>query len=200
VNDIADHLAKIAQKEAIQYEPDALQLIATKADGGLRDALSIFDQIVNFSGRNVTYPAVLDNLNVLDHEYYFRVGDCINNADSAGVLVLFSEILEKGFEPYNFLSGLSEHFRNLLVGRDKATFDLLELAEGVRKRYIQQSKNIKSSVLLNAFNLCQEAEQKYRGATNPRLLIELLLLKLVHLPSALEVVLNEAPGVKKKAE
>lgn len=198
VKDIAGRLQLIADKENIAYEPDALQLIGLKADGALRDGLSIFDQIVNFSNRNITYEIVLENLNILDYDYYFRVIDAMKAGDHGALLLLFDEVIGKGFDAYSFLSGLVEHFRNLMVGQDPRTLDLLEVTSGVRKRYAEQAKMFPPSLLLNAFNLASETEQKYRSVTNARLLVELLLVKLAHLRSAVETAEISA-GVKKKS-
>ncbi|MEO6850555.1 MAG: DNA polymerase III subunit gamma/tau, partial [Mucilaginibacter sp.] len=127
VEDMARHLASIAEKEQISYEADGLHIIAQKADGGLRDALSMFDQIVSFSDGNVTYRTVIDNLNILDYDYYFSIIDSLLKEDTAGTLLLFDEILSKGFDGSHFISGLSEHFRNLLVSKDTVTLKLLEV-------------------------------------------------------------------------
>lgn len=198
VEDIAKRLEYIAKEEEIQYEQEALHLIALKADGGLRDALSIFDQIVNFSNRNVQYSIVLENLNVLDYDYYFQVIDSMIDGDHGKVLTLFNSILEKGFDSYSFLSGILEHVRNLLIGQDIRTLDILDVAPSVKQRYIDQSKTFPATLLLNVFNLIAEAEQKYRTVNNTRLLVELTLIKLVHLPTALNVVIESTDPIKKK--
>ncbi|MCS6904324.1 MAG: DNA polymerase III subunit gamma/tau [Bacteroidia bacterium] len=188
VEGITQQLKQIAEQENIQYQIDALQLIALKAEGGMRDALSIFDQLTNFSNRNITYEVVLSNLNILDAECYFRLLDYMKQKDHAAALLLFNEILEKGFEPFNFLIGLLEHFRNLLVGKQTSTFELLEVTENYKERYKQQAKNFSETLLLNAFQLCSEAELRYKTTSNTRLLIELLLIKLVHLGSVIDLV------------
>jgi DNA polymerase-3 subunit gamma/tau len=188
IEGITKQLELIAQQENIQYERDGLQLIAMKAEGGMRDALSIFDQLTNFSNRNITYEVVLSNLNVLDADYYFRLLEYMKQKDHSAALLLFNEIIEKGFETFNFLIGLIEHFRNLLIGKQTATFDLLEVTESQKKRYAQQAKTFSDTLLLNAFQLCTDTEFKYKSSSNPRLLIELLLIKLVHLGSAIDLV------------
>jgi len=184
VEDMAAHLAGIAQKEGISFEPDALHIIAQKADGGLRDALSMFDQIVSFSDSKVTYRNVIDNLNILDYDYYFSIIDSLLKEDTAGTLVLFDEILSKGFDGSHFISGLSEHFRNLLVSKDVSTLKLLEVSEGIKAKYLQQSQASSVSFLLSALNLANQCELSYKLSKNQRLQVELALLKMCHLPSA----------------
>lgn len=187
VDDMANRLQWICENEGITAEYDALQLIGLKADGALRDALSIFDQIVNFSGGHITYDTVLDNLNILDYDYYFKVLDCMAHQDHAQALLLLNDIIHKGFEPINFLTGLVEHFRNLLVAYEPSTILLLETSEKVKEQYRTQTRLLPPNVLMNAFNLASEAETRIRNATQPRLTVELLLLKLTHLPQALHV-------------
>jgi DNA polymerase-3 subunit gamma/tau len=184
VEDMASHLASIAQKENISYEDDGLHIIAQKADGGLRDALSMFDQIVSFSGGKVTYKTVIDNLNILDYDYYFSLTDGLMNEETSKTLLIFDEILSKGFDGSHFINGLSNHFRNLLVGKDAATLKLLEVSDGVRQRYLQQSQQATGSFLLSALNIANQCEINYRLSKNQRLQVELALLKMCHLPSA----------------
>jgi DNA polymerase-3 subunit gamma/tau len=188
VNEIADYLKTIAERETVAYEYDALQLIALKADGGMRDALSIFDQMVNFSRRNVSYTSVLENLNVLDYDYFFKVIDGMKAGNHTALLLLLNEVIDRGYEGHSFLSGLLEHFRNLLVAADPATVELLELNEQARKRYLQQASTLPPGILLHAFHLCSVAEAQYKTANNARLLIELLLFKLAHLTEAFDLV------------
>jgi DNA polymerase-3 subunit gamma/tau len=183
VDDMAGHLANIAQKENITYENDGLHIIAQKADGGLRDALSMFDQIVSFSGGNVTYRSVIDNLNILDYDYYFSVTDKLLSEDSAQTLLLFDEILGKGFDGAHFISGLSEHFRNLLVGKDASTIKLLEVSETIKARYLQQSQAASVSFLLSAMNIANQCDISYKLSKNQRLQVELALLKMSNLLS-----------------
>lgn len=187
VEDMAGHLAGIAQKENIGYEPDGLHIIAQKADGGLRDALSMFDQIVSFSGGQVTYRSVIDNLNILDYDYYFTVTDKLLAEDSAQSLLLFDEILSKGFDGAHFISGLSEHFRNVLVGKDAATIKLLEVSESIKARYLQQSQAASVSFLLSAMNIANQCDISYKQSKNQRLQVELALLKMSHLQSVFNV-------------
>src|SRR3954470_18313213 len=183
VDDISGLLSKIAEREQISVEADGLHIIAQKADGGLRDALSMFDQIVSFSGGNVTYRSVIDNLNILDYDYYFSVTDKLLGEDSAQTLLLFDEILGKGFDGAHFISGLSEHFRNLLVGKDTSTIKLLEVSEGIKAKYLQQSQAANVSFLLSAMNIANQCDLNYKLSKNQRLQVELALLKMCHLPS-----------------
>ncbi|WP_158995513.1 DNA polymerase III subunit gamma/tau [Mucilaginibacter sp. L196] len=207
VEDMANHLASIAKKEDISYEPDGLHIIAQKADGGLRDALSMFDQIVSFSGGNVTYRSVIDNLNILDYDYYFNVTDSLLKEDTANTLLLFDEILNNGFDGAHFISGLSEHLRNLLVGKDAATLKLLEVSEGIKTKYLQQSQASTVSFLLSAMNIANQCDLSYKLSKNQRLQVELALLKMCHLVSAFNLAttpLNTMPSpegqLKKKPD
>lgn len=207
VEDMANHLASIAQRESISYEADGLHVIAQKADGGLRDALSMFDQIVSFSGGNVTYRAVIDNLNILDYDYYFNVTDSLLKEDTANTLLLFDEILNNGFDGAHFISGLSEHLRNLLVGKDAATLKLLEVSEGIKAKYLQQSQASTVSFLLSAMNIANQCDLSYKLSKNQRLQVELALLKMCHLVSAFNLAatpINAMPSpegqLKKKPD
>ncbi|MDB4924051.1 DNA polymerase III subunit gamma/tau [Mucilaginibacter sp.] len=183
VDDMAHHLASIAQKESIKYEVDGLHIIAQKADGGLRDALSMFDQIVSFSDANVTYRSVIDNLNILDYDYYFSITDSLLGENTAKTLLCFDEILTKGFDGAHFISGLSEHFRNLLVTKDASTLKLLEVSEGIKAKYLQQSQAANVSFLLSAMNIANQCDLNYKLSKNQRLQVELALLKMCHLLS-----------------
>ncbi|MGZ3766529.1 MAG: DNA polymerase III subunit gamma/tau [Mucilaginibacter sp.] len=202
VDDMAAHLASIANKESITYEPDGLHIIAQKADGGLRDALSMFDQIVSFSNGNVTYRTVIDNLNILDYDYYFSIIDSLLKEDTAGTLLLFDEILAKGFDGSHFISGLSEHFRNLLVSKDTTTLNLLEVSEGIKAKYLQQSQASSVSFLLSALNIANQCDLSYKLSKNQRLQVELALLKMCHLPSAFNMLTAPAAemSVRQPAE
>ncbi len=206
VEDMAGHLSLIAQKENISYEVDGLHIIAQKADGGLRDALSMFDQIVNFSGSNVTYRSVIDNLNILDYDYYFNVTQSLLTEDTAKTLLIFDEILSHGFDGSHFISGLTEHFRNLLVGKDVETLKLLEVSEGIRKKYVEQSQAATVSFLLSAMNIANQCDLNYKLSKNQRLQVELALLKMCHITAALNLANtplnnNQPEGqVKKKPE
>src|SRR6201746_820941 len=183
VDDMAGHLANIAQKESITYEPDGLHIIAQKADGGLGDALSMFDQIVSFSDGNVTYRTVIDNLNILDYDYYFNITDSLLTENTAKTLLFFDEILTKGFDGAHFISGLSEHFRNLLVTKDASTLKLLEVSEGIKSKYLEQSQTGSVSFLLSAMNIANQCDISYKLSKNQRLQVELALLKMCNLQS-----------------
>lgn len=185
------HLASIAEKEGVKAEPDALHIIAEKADGALRDALSIFDQMVSFSGGNLTYESVINNLNILDYDYYFRTVQMANNGDSAGLLLLLDEVLRKGFDTHLYLGGLCDHIRNLLICKDPQTMNLLEVAETAAQRYVEQSKELSASYLFNALQLMGQYDSSYKTARNQRLHVELALLKLANLNRALQLALEE---------
>lgn len=184
VEDMANHLASIAQKESIGFENDGLHIIAQKADGGLRDALSMFDQIVSFSGGTVTYRSVIENLNILDYDYYFNVTDSLLGENTTKTLLLFDEILSNGFDGAHFITGLSGHLRNLLVAKDAATLKLLEVSEGIRQKYLQQSQQASTSFLLSAMNIANQCDLSYKLSKNQRLQVELALLKICHLQAA----------------
>lgn len=204
VKDIADHLGKVAEKEDLQYEPEALHLIAQKADGALRDALSMFDLVVTFSSdRSLTYKAVIDNLNVLDYEYYFKVTDMLIQEQIHDVLLVFDEILKHGFDGHQFIIGLSEHLRNLLVCRDKITVQLLEVAENVQAKYLAQAQKTSPSFLISALNIINQADINYKSSKNQRLHVEMALIKLCYINSALHFSQNPSipeREAKKKTE
>lgn len=181
VKDIADHLAAIASKEEITADPEALHMIAQKADGALRDALSIFDQIVTFSGTNLTYKHVIDNLNILDYDYFFRIVDFAQQEDIPSSLLLLNDIYEKGFDGHNFLIGLASHYRNLLVCKDIRTAQLLEVGESVEQRYTDQAKQIENQLILRALAVISKADVDYKSSKNQRLLIEMTLMQLCSL-------------------
>src|SRR5690606_23594038 len=156
VVDMANHLASIAEKEGVSHDADGLHMIAQKADGGLRDALSMFDQIVSFSNKQVSYQAVIDNLNILDYEYYFRLTDSILQEDAPSALLILDEILAHGFEGSHFISGLSSHFRDLLVAKAPVTLKLLDTSDTIRQRYLQQSREVSPGILLSALNIANQ--------------------------------------------
>lgn len=198
VDDIAEHLAGIAAKEQVDYDTDGLHLIAQKADGGLRDALSMFDQIVSFSNKKVTYKAVIDNLNILDYDYYFKLTDAILAADIAQTLLIFDQILSQGFDGNHFITGLASHLRNLLVGKDAATLKLLEVSEGIRQKYLEQSKITSASFLVSGLNITNQCDLNYKLSKNQRLQVELALIKLSHLPSALNLASHQPQQAEQK--
>ena len=181
VEDTVNHLSYVASKEGITAEPEALNVIAMKADGGMRDALSIFDQVVSFTGGNITYKSVIDNLNVLDYEYYFRLTDCFLENKVSDALLLFNDILNKGFDGSHFITGLSSHFRDLLVGKDPVTLALLEVGASIRQRYQEQAQKCPLPFLYRAMKLCNECDLNYRISKNKRLLVELTLIQVAQL-------------------
>ena len=181
VEDTVNHLSYVASKEGISAEPEALNVIAMKADGGMRDALSIFDQVVSFTGGNITYKSVIDNLNVLDYEYYFRLTDCFLANKVSDALLLFNDVLNKGFDGSHFITGLSSHFRDLLVGKDPVTLPLLEVGASIRQRYQEQAQKCPLPFLYRAMKLCNECDLNYRISKNKRLLVELTLIQVAQL-------------------
>ena len=181
VEDTVQHLAYVASKENITAEPEALNVIALKADGGMRDALSIFDQVVSFTGGHITYKSVIENLNVLDYEYYFRLTDCFLENKVSDALLLFNDVLNKGFDGSHFITGLSSHFRDLLVSKDAATLALLEVGAGIRQRYQEQAQKCPLPFLYRAMKLCNDCDMNYRASKNKRLLVELTLIQVAQL-------------------
>jgi DNA polymerase III subunit gamma/tau len=201
VSDITNHLSGIAVKESIQAEIEALHLIAQKADGALRDALSIFDLIVTFSdGNKITYKSTVENLHILDHDYYFKITDDLVAEKISQVLLTFDEILAKGFDGHNFIVGLAEHFRNLLVTKDPVTVKLLQVSEHTQKRFIEQSSATPLSFLMTGLNILTQADVNYKASKNTRLLVELALMKLAYINRLVTTPSEAAPenGAKKK--
>lgn len=178
VSDMVDYLQFVAQKEGISVEAEALNVIAQKADGGMRDALSIFDQVVSFTGGNIRYDNVIENLNVLDYEYYFRLTDCFLTNRIGESLLIFNSILNKGFEGSHFITGLASHFRDLLVSKDPATLTLLEVGTAIQNRYQEQAQKCPVQFLYQAMKLCNDCDLNYRVSKNKRLLVELTLIQL----------------------
>ncbi len=205
VEDMANHLASIAVKENVKFDADGLHLIAQKADGGLRDALSMFDQIVSFSNRELSYQAVIDNLNILDYDYYFKLTDQLLTQDTAGALLLFDEILNNGFDGNHFITGLASHLRNVLICKDAATVKLLEVSETIKQKYLEQAKKSPASFLISGLNIANQCDLNYRISKNQRLQVELTLIKISHLAQALQLSQSEnvqqmADQLKKKPE
>ncbi|MDR2284006.1 MAG: DNA polymerase III subunit gamma/tau, partial [Sphingobacterium sp.] len=190
VEDMSNHLASIAKKEDITFEIDGLHVIAQKADGGLRDALSMFDQIVSFSNRNLTYQAVIENLNILDYDYYFNLVEAIKKEDAAEALLILDNVLNRGFDGGHFIAGLSGHLRNLLITKEPKTLKLLEVSENVKKRYLEQSSSLSSGLLLSALNIANQCEISYKTSKNQRLQVELALLKMCHIATAIQLGIN----------
>ncbi len=178
IEDIVGRLMYVAKNEGITAAEEALHIIGQKADGALRDALSIFDQIVSLSGKTITYKDVIENLNVLDYEYYFKCVDAALIGDVSSVLLTFNEVLEKGFDGHNFISGLNSHFRDLLVSKDESTLSLLEATPAIKKRYLQQTGNCPIDFLFKALEIGNNCDLNYKTSKNPRLHIELSLIRL----------------------
>jgi DNA polymerase-3 subunit gamma/tau len=181
VADTVAHLQFVADKEGVKAEPEALNVIAQKSDGGMRDALSIFDQMVSFSEGNISYKSVIENLNVLDYEYYFKLVTGFLNNDIVTSLLIFNEILNKGFEANNFISGLSSHFRDLLVCKDAKTIPLLEVGASIGNAYKQQAESCSNDFLFDALKICNDCDMDYRLSKNKRLLVEITLIRLCQL-------------------
>lgn len=178
VQDIKQYLYKIAEGENVKVEDDALHIIAQKADGALRDALSIFDRVVSFSGNNLTREAVASNLNVLDHEVYFEITNLLLENKIPEVLIAFNDILSKGFEGHHFINGLASHFRDLLVAKDPATLQLLEVGDRTKKQYLEQAKKSDLRFLMQAIDMANQCDLNYKTSKNQRLLVELSLMKI----------------------
>jgi DNA polymerase-3 subunit gamma/tau len=197
IKDMVEHLKKIAIKENVKVDNESLHLIAEKADGGLRDCLSLFDQMVSYCNGDISYEKAVENLNILDRDYYFKITTSILEQSISDVLNYYDEILNKGFEGQLFLNGLSEHFRNLMVCKDKATTHLLDVGESHKSKYETQSKLTDLSFLLNALNINNQFDVDYKNSKNPRLHIELALMKLCHIRSQINnaITLEE---IKKK--
>jgi DNA polymerase-3 subunit gamma/tau len=193
IKDMADHLANVAQKEGVSADYQALELIAQKADGGLRDALSMFDLNVTFAaGNELTYKSVLDNLHILDYDYYFRMTDFLYSGDISGALLLYNEVLEKGFDGHQFVVGLNEHFRNLMVSKDPQTVKLLQVAESTQKRYLEQSGKLPLGYILSSLSVGSHLDINYKSAKNQRLHVEIGLMKLSQIQNVLN--LSELSG------
>lgn len=198
LQDTVDHLENIAKKEHIQTQETALQLIAQKSEGCMRDALSILDKIVSFTNGEVTYETTIGHLNILDADYYFKLIDCMLNQDLAGAMLLYDDIDKKGFEGDTALTGFSEFIRNLLICKDERVAGLLEVVETFKHRYAETARRTEAGYLVSALNILNEAEINYRSARNKRLHVELALIKLCYLQQALEITANGAVVNKKK--
>lgn len=181
VEDTVAHLAYVASQEGITAEPEALNVIALKADGGMRDALSIFDQVVSFTGGHITYKSVIENLNVLDYEYYFKLTGFFLENKISDALLLLNDVLNKGFDGSHFITGLSSHLRDLLVSKDPATLPLLEVGASIRERYQAQAQQCPLPFLYRAMKLCNDCDLNYRASKNKRLLVELTLIQVAQL-------------------
>ena len=181
IGDMVEYMLFIASSENITTEPEALNIIAQKADGGMRDALSVFDQVVSFTAGNITYKAVIENLNVLDYDYYFRLTGAILSGDVRVCLLILNEILGKGFDGQNIIIGLTNHFRDLLVCKDAATLVLFEIGASIRQRYKEMAARCEDKFLFKAIALCNQCDLDYRNSLNKRLLLELTLIRLCQL-------------------
>ncbi|MFO7656498.1 MAG: DNA polymerase III subunit gamma/tau [Bacteroidales bacterium] len=210
INDIVGHLENIAKSENVSFEPDALNIIAQKADGGMRDALSIFDMLASFTANDITYKKVIDNLNVLDYNYYFRLTDMFLSGDVGEVMLMFDKILREGFDAQNFLGGLSKHFRDLLVCKDEKTLILLEVGSSIQQQYKAQAATTSADFLFRALEVANECDLSFKASRNQRLLVELALIKLCSIAEEkknlknfeteeiVKVVLEEVPQIKKE--
>ncbi len=198
IDDIARQLEFVAKNEHIETEYDALHVIAQKADGAMRDALSIFDQIVSFAGNQVTYKAVVENLNVLDYDYFFSMTDHILAGDTTQILLLYNEIINKGFEGSHFISGFSSHLRNLLMCKDPKTVMLMDVGETVKQKYLEQAKQCQPSFLIRALDLSNSCDISYRNSNNKRLHVELCLLRITALLQAGETTSQPAAQPKQQ--
>ncbi|QQS51405.1 MAG: DNA polymerase III subunit gamma/tau [Bacteroidota bacterium] len=178
IKDTVDFLSAIAQKEKIEYELEAFNIIAQKSDGAMRDALSVFDQVVSFSNGKVTYQGVIDNLNILDYEYYFTLTDAFLAGDVSKSLVVFDEILRNGFDSHNFINGLSSHLRDLLVCKAETTVQLLEVGDSIREKYLAQAARCDQAFLFDVLEYCSDADINYKASKNQRLHIELCLVRI----------------------
>ena len=187
VQDMSEHLALIAKDQDVEVEDDALHIIAQKADGGLRDALSIFDRIASFAEGKIVYQNVIDALNILDYDYFFKATDALLAQDTSESLLLFDKVLQKGFEGDNFVNGLCSHFRNLLVCKHPETLTLLDVTQGLKERYQTQANLSPSSFLLSALNVANQCEINYKTSKNKRLQVELALLKMCFINQAIEM-------------
>ncbi len=198
VADMVKHLQSICEQEGIEASKDALHIISQKADGALRDSLSIFDRIVSFSGKKISYEDVIENLNVLDYDYFFKIVDALLEEDIAKVMLTFDDISRKGFEPDIFINGLAEHIRNLLVCKDEQTLALLEVSDSLIERYQSQATLTPSSLLLTALNICNECDVNYKLARNKRLHVEMAIIKMTHINRVVELARSPQQGIEKK--
>jgi len=198
--DIAAHLAEICKKEGIKADPDALHIIAQKSDGGLRDALSMFDRLVAFSDNELTYKVAVENLDILDYDYFFKATDAMLSENVQEVIRLFDQVLQRGFEGDQFMNGLSSHFRDLLMAKDPVTLYLLDVGEDLKKRYADQAKMVPESFILSAIEISNECDLNYKNAKNRRLHVELALIKMTFIQRAfqLEEKKNNIPELASK--
>ncbi len=200
VKDTVEYLSYVAGKEQIEAEKDALNIIAQKSDGSLRDALSFFDQIVSFNGKKISYKASIENLNVLDYDYYFKITDLILDNNLSESLIIFNEVLENGFDGHHFITGLSSHYRDLMVCKDTDTIELLEVGSNIKQKYLKQSENCNLPFLLKALEISNTTDLSYRGSKNKRLQVELALMKMCTITNEPEPSLKEKKNLDKLSD
>jgi len=200
VNDMVEYMQFVAKEEKIKADPDALTVIANKADGAMRDALSIFDQMVNFAGTSFGYKEVIENLNVLDYDYYFRITEAFLQNNLIESLMIFNEILENGFDGHHFITGLSSHFRDLLVCKDPVTVQLLEVGATIAENYLKQSKHCPVDFLYRALDICTATDISYKNSNNQRLHVELALFKMCQITGKIEIPDKPAQKTTKPEE
>ncbi|MGI4735524.1 MAG: DNA polymerase III subunit gamma/tau [Janthinobacterium lividum] len=200
VDDIREHLRYVANSEHVTADDDALHLLAQKADGGLRDALSMFDQQVTFAGNNLTYKEVVQNLHILDYDYYFRLVDALLRENLSAALLLLDSVMQQGFDLHNFVVGTAEHLRGLLVCKDPVTVQLLEVSDNIRQQYVRQAQAAPLPFLLSALNLVSQCDREFKQAKNQRLHVELTLMKLAYLNGAVQFVRDLTPAAKGEAK
>ena len=198
VDDIREHLRYVANSEGVVADDDALHLLAQKADGGLRDALSMFDQQVTFAGNNLTYKEVVQNLHILDYDYYFRLVDALLRENLSAALLLLDSVMQQGFDLHNFVVGSAEHLRGLLVCKDPVTVQLLEISDNIRQQYVRQAQAAPLPFLLSALNLVSQCDREFKQAKNQRLHVELTLMKLAYLNGAVQFVRDLAPAASQR--
>ncbi len=196
--DTVTHLLEICKKEEISVEEDALHFIASKSEGCMRDSLSIMDKLVSFGGGTITYQNTIENLNILDYDYFFKIADFLAQENLSEALLMYDEILAKGFEGDMFMNGFADHCRNLLVCKDAKITSLMDVAKSVKKKYYEQANSISSSFIINALSILNQAEYTYKQARNKRLHVEMVLIKLAHLSSAINIISDDGAIAKKK--
>ena len=197
VADMVSHLTNIAAKEGVTAEEDALHVVAEKADGALRDALSIFDRLVTFTGNDVSYKDAIENLNILDSDYYFRATDLILEGDMAGSMLLFNDVLENGFNGHEFINGLASHFRNLLMCKDASTVQLLEVSDNIKQKFVEQAPKCSPLNLLKGLRAMNDCDVQYKSSKNQRLTVELAVMRICALHKAPDGTAIAAPQKKK---
>lgn len=197
VDDIASHLAYVAKSEDVTFDPEALHIIAHKADGALRDALSVFDQMVNLGDRNITRELVLENLNVLDYDYYFRIMDCMMTGNYKDILLIVNEVIEKGFDGQHFITGMGEHLRNLLMSVDAATVKLIETSDTIRAKYARQARVVSLQLLIDALDVINKCDVTYRTSNNKRLSLEVALIQICRLSGQMQMpTVTQTPAIQ----